>query len=298
MRTGRTPWALTIAALLSLAIACERKAAEDPLVARPDAKRYELKGNVVSVKPAERIVAVDHEAIPDYMDAMTMEFVVKQQWALSTMKPGDQVRATLVVDGAKTWLEDIAVTGGNGSTAATAPRGSWVPAAAGTPLPKTPLVDQDEKTFSLDRFHGQPLLLTFSFTRCPLPDYCPLMMQNFATLERATAKDAALARTRLLTVSIDPTFDTPAVLKKYGEKYVTGDGQQQRFARWTLATGKPEDIKQLAGFFGLDYFEEKDRIIHSLRTAVVDGEGRLVKVFEGNEWTVEDVMRTLRNVSR
>lgn len=287
--------ALCAAALVSVA-GCSNAPGRtrDEFVARADAKRYDLKGKVVRADLTARKVTLAHDAIPDYMDAMTMEFPVKEQWAIEQMGAGDTVQATLVVDGARSWIETPAIT--KGITAANAPRGSWVPADPGTPLPDVPLVDQDDKPFSFARFKGHLLLITFSFTRCPLPDYCPLMMKHFAALEKATAAEASpsLKNARLLTVTIDPAYDTPARLREYGAKHATGDGAANKFARWNLATGKVDDIKKLAGFFGLDYYDSTDRIIHSLRTAIVDPEGRVVKVFEGNEWTVDDVMRELR----
>lgn len=268
----------------------------DDFVARADARRYELTGAVVRVDPAARRASIAHEAIPNYMDAMTMEFAVKEAWALKQMGPGDRVRAVLVVDGARSWIEQPAITKASGQTAATAPRGTWVPADPGTPLPDVALIDQDGAPFRLDRYRGQVLLLTFSFTRCPLPDYCPLMMTHFRAIERQTTETPALKSVRLLTVTIDPAYDTPAVLRAYGAKHAIGDGPARPFTRWSLATGQAAEVKKLAAFFGLDYFEEEKRIVHSLRTAVVDPEGRVVKVFEGNEWTVEEVMRALQAV--
>jgi protein SCO1 len=292
----RAAAALFVAALASASGAsCSKGAAPaSEFVARADAKRYDLKGKVVRADLTKRKVTLAHDAIPDYMDAMTMEFSVKEQWAIEQMGAGDTVQATLVVDGARSWIETPAIT--KGVTAANAPRGSWVPAEPGTPLPDVPLIDQDDKSFRLDRFKGHLLLITFSFTRCPLPDYCPLMMKHFAAIEKATANDPSpsLKNARLLTVSIDPTYDTPARLREYGAKHATGSSPAQRFARWSLATGAVADVKKLASFFGLDYYDSTDRIIHSLRTAIVDPDGRVVKVFEGNEWTVEDVMRELR----
>jgi protein SCO1/2 len=289
--------AFLVAALVSgVSVAgCSKGAAPaNEFVARADAKRYDLKGKVVRADLTKRKVTLAHDAIPDYMDAMTMEFSVKEQWAVEQMAAGDHVQATLVIDGARSWIESPVIT--KGVTAANAPRGSWVPADPGTPLPDVPLIDQDDKPFRLDRFKGHLLLITFSFTRCPLPDYCPLMMKHFAAIEKATANDASpsLKNARLLTVSIDPTYDTPARLRDYGARHATGDGAANKFSRWNLATGAVADVKKLAGFFGLDYYDSTDRIIHSLRTAIVDPDGRVVKVFEGNEWTVDDVMRELR----
>jgi protein SCO1 len=213
------------------------------------------------------------------------------------MGEGDALRGMLVVDGARSWIEGVTVTKASGTNAATAPRGSWVPADPGTPLPDVALVDQDARPLTIDRYRGHPLLMAFSYTRCPLPDYCPLTMAHFASIEKATQKDPALKDLRLLTVTIDPTYDTSPILRAYGLKYATGEGPRRPFARWDLATGKPEDVKKLAGFFGLDYFQDTNSITHSLRTAIVDPAGRVYKVFEGNEWKVDEVMSALRELA-
>jgi protein SCO1/2 len=263
-------------------------------VARAGASEHPISGKVMGLDAAQHKVTLSHEAIPNFMDAMTMEFKVKEAWPFGVMAAGDALRGTLIVDGARSWIEGVTVTKASGTTAATAPRGSWVPADPGTPLPDVALIDQDARPLRLDRFRGHPLLLAFSYSRCPLPDYCPLTMEHFATIEKKTATDPVLKPLRLLTVTIDPTHDTPAVLRPYGLKYVTGDGAGHPFVRWNLATGAPEDVKRLAGFFGLDYFEEARSITHSLRTAIVDPGGRVYKVFEGNEWQVDEVLAALR----
>ena len=264
--------------------------------ARAGAIQHPIDGKVVKVDKIKHTVTLSHEAIPNFMDAMTMDFKLKESWPFNAMAEGDTLRGTLVVDGARSWIEGVTVAKESGTTAATAPKGSWVPADKGTPVPDIPLIDQDGRALRLDRFRGHPLLMAFSYSRCPLPDYCPLTMQNFGKIEKLTANESRLKGLRLLIVTLDPEYDTPAVLRPYGLKYVTGDPGRP-FARFTLATGDPQDVKKLAGFYGLDYFSEKRSIVHSLRTAIVDPAGRVYKVFEGNEWQVDEVMRALRELS-
>jgi protein SCO1/2 len=296
---------IVIVLLIAGATACRgtaaRSADDADLVARPDATQHPIAGKVVSVNAAQRKVTLAHEAIPGYMDAMTMEFRVKEGWPFGIVATGDELRGNLVVDGARSWIEGVTVKKAPSLDAANAPRGSWVPADPGTALPDVPLIDQDGKPLRLASYRGHPLVIAFSYTRCPLPDYCPLTMANFAKIERTVHGDSepALKRAdvRQLIVTIDPSHDTPEQLRAYGVKYATGAGPQQPFTRWTLATGKPEDVKKLASFFGLDYYPEEQRIVHSLRTAIVDPEGRVYKVFEGNEWKVEDVLTALRDLS-
>jgi protein SCO1/2 len=312
LRTSGVRW-LPLVACAALAAACtgspgSSSSSSRPadFVARPDATRHDIEGKVVKVDAAQRRVTLAHGAIENYMEAMTMEFAVKEAWAFEAMKPGDTVRATLIVDGARSWIEGVSVSKGVTSTV---PQGAWTPPAAGTPLPEVTLTDQDAKPLDWSRFHGQPLVLTFIYTRCPLPDYCPLMMQRFAALEKALAAaatagasagagagDPALAGTRLLAISVDPAFDTPAVLRAFGQRYATGVGPDKRFTRWQLATGAPDNVKRLAGFFGLDYFEEDGQIMHALRTAIVDSHGGVYRVFEGNSWTVDEILRDLKSL--
>ena len=264
--------------------------------ARAGAIQHPIDGKVVKVDKTRHTVTLSHEAIPNFMDAMTMDFKLKESWPFGAMAEGDTLRGTLVVDGARSWIESVTIAKESGTTAATAPKGSWVPADKGTPVPDVALIDQDGRALRLDRFRGHPLLMAFSYTRCPLPDYCPLTMRNFGKIEKLTANESGLKGLRLLIVTLDPEYDTPAVLRPYGLKYVTGDPGRP-FARFTLATGDPQDVKKLAGFYGLDYFTEKRSIVHSLRTAIVDPAGRVYKVFEGNEWQVDEVMRALRELS-
>lgn len=264
-----------------------------------EATRHSINGKVLKIEARTQTVTLAHEAIPGFMDAMTMDFKVREAWPFSAgaLAAGDTLSGTLVVDGSRSWIEQVTIAKASGTEASTAPHGSWVPADKGTPVPDVPLIDQDGRALRLDRFRGHPVVMAFSYSRCPLPDYCPLTMANFARIEKATAQDPALKGVRLLTVTIDPEHDTPDVLRAYGSKYATGDGARQPFARWTLATGAPADVKKLAGFFGLDYFQEAGSIAHSLRTAIVDPAGRVYRVFEGNDWQVDAVMSGLRELT-
>ena len=292
---------------LALSAACNAGAvscvaggsAEPDFTPREGARRFDLRGRIVSVQKGERQATVAHERVDGFMDPMTMPFTVKERWALDTMQTGDLLQGTLVVDGSRSWIEVGAITRDpRGDAQPDAPRGTWAPADPGTPAPELTLVDQDRRTFTLARYRGAPLLVTFAYTRCPLPEYCPLVMQRFAALERATSADARLSGVRLLTVTLDPEHDTPARLREYGLHNGVGAGASgDRFARWQLATGKPVEVKRLAAFFGLDYYaEESGQVIHSLRTGLIDAEGRVARVFEYNEWKTDDVLAALRRL--
>ncbi|HET7113458.1 MAG TPA: SCO family protein, partial [Pyrinomonadaceae bacterium] len=141
---------------------------------------------------------------------------------------------------------------------------------------------------------GKALLLTFIYTRCPVPDYCTLMSNNFAQIDRALGQNPELyGKTHLLSISIDPDYDTPKVLRSYGAAH-TERYQNETFAHWEFATGTSEQVKEIAQFFGLTYIPEKDQIIHALRTVIIDPQGKVAKIYRGNEWKPEEVVEELK----
>jgi protein SCO1/2 len=257
-------------------------------------QRYPLRGKVVEVDAASRKVTIAHGDIPGFMPAMTMPFVVLEKDAalLQAVGPGDEVTATLVAPDSRYWLEDLVVLQ-KGTPAPNATPGPRVHEPhPGDAVPDVALVDQDGKALHLSDFRGKALALTFVFTRCPLPDFCPLMMRNFAAAHAALARDPALAaRTHLLTVSFDTKHDTPDVLRAFGKPF---QKTTPPFTHWTLATGKDEAIRALGGALELDYVEESQSFTHNLRTAVLDREGKLRRLFRGNEWTPEELVAELK----
>lgn len=279
--------AVSLSALLALA-ACADRGTE------VNARRYDLKGEVMSVEKERGRLVVAHEEIPGFMEEMTMPFALRDKDALDVAGPGDRIQATLVVTDKGYWLENPVITKGvpgGGASGAGAEAGLPAP---GTEVPDFKLVNQDAKPVRLGRYRGRALLLTFVYTRCPLPEYCTLMSTNFAEADRALAKEPDLyRRTHLLSVTIDPAHDKPEVLKSYGAAH-TGRYSDERFDHWEFATGDPTEIRRLADFFGLTYFPEKDQIVHSLRTALVTPEGRVHKIYSGNEWKPEEVVRDVR----
>jgi len=253
--TSRRP-AARRAALFSIALAfLIQVAACDSKHKSHESKgdRYELKGRVVAVdKPATALV-ITHEDIPDLMDSMTMPFTLKDPYWLGVAQPGDRVTATLVIDNDESWLEDVVIVSDpSGASDAAEPAG----AKAGDAVPNFTLVNQEGKKISLDQYRGRSLVLTFIYTRCPLPDYCPLMTANFTEIDRELQKDSALgAKAHLLSISVDPVFDTPKVLRAYAESHGLKD-----FKRWEYATGSEEEVRKIAEYFGLQYKEEGGQI--------------------------------------
>ena len=277
---------ILLAALVSPA--CKREA---PPAA---GQRYPLKGKVVEVDLANRKVTIAHEDIPGFMPAMTMPFVVLEKDAtlLRGVGPGDEITATLVAPDSRYWLEDLVVV----RKGVPDPNATPVPRAhephPGDSMPDVGLVDQDGRPLRLPDYHGKAVALTFVFTRCPLPDFCPLMMKKFQAAHAALATDEALAsRTHLLTISFDTKHDTPDVLRAFGKPF---QKTAKPFTRWTLATGKDEAIRTLGGALELDYVEENRSFTHNLRTAVLDPEGKLRRLFRGGDWTPDELVAELK----
>ena len=253
-------------------------------------KRYDMKGRVVSVDKKGRTVTVSHEKIEGYMDGMTMAFRVKDDWPLDVLQPGDNLTATLVISGSRSWLEGIVSNRTEATLGATSV--SSAEPSPGSPVPDVTLINQDGKKIKLSKLKGQTLVVTFIYTRCPLPDYCPLMTQYFSEVYKAVAAQPAnYPATRLISITVDPRFDTPAVLREYA--LANSGAGKEVFARWDFATSSTEDLKRIAGYFGLEYFEESDQIIHSLKTGIISPDGTLAKLYRGSDWKPSDLVSDL-----
>ena len=269
---------------LGASSACRRPA--------PTGTRYDFKGKVVSVEKDKQQVTVDHEEIKGYMPAMIMPFKLKDAWPFEVLSAGDQISATLVVDGRATWLEDVVITQ-EGPTTVTASGAEANETKPGDEVPNYGLVNQDAKPIKIQDYRGKALLLTFIYTRCPVPEYCTLMSNNFAEVDQELQKQADVYKhTHLLSISIDPDYDTPAVLRSYGAAH-TGKYSDEKFDHWEFASGTKDQVKGIAQYFGLKYYEGGDQIIHGLRTVIVAPDGKVFKVYRGNEWKPEEAVGDL-----
>ncbi|HAF23825.1 MAG TPA: redoxin [Blastocatellia bacterium] len=263
-------------------------------------KDYELKGKVVAVEKDKHLVTVAHEDIKDYMPGMTMPFTVADDsaWVFEVpLTPGDQITATLVVDGAKSWLENLVIV--KESTDTTSPSSlETLGAKPGDEMPNYRLVNQDAKTIRMQDYRGKALLLTFIYTRCPQPDQCTLMSSNFAAIDQDLQKQPDLyGKTHLLSISFDPEYDTPKVLRSYGAAF-TGKYSDETFSHWEFASGTADEVKGIAQFFGLRYYQNgpsgEEQVIHSLRTAIIGPDGKVFKVYRGNDWKPDELLTELK----
>jgi len=281
--------------LVLILTSCGKPAAKD---VSATAKHFALKGKVMSVDRVAKTATVEHGDIPGYMDAMTMPFPVRQDEVWDVLTPGSEIHADLVVDNANAqyWLENISVSAPPNANQAAPPVNENF-AQIGQKAPDFSLINQDGKQITLADFHGKALAITFIYRECPLPDYCIKMSKNFSDLGNQLSADKdAKDKIRLLSISFDPERDTPEKLKEYGTGYL-GSAQKPDFTIWQLAVGSDKEVRAIADFFGLQYEVDQNNkamINHSLVTAVVSPEGKVTKIFKGNDWTTGDLLRELR----
>ena len=283
-RTERLLFVLALIVSLSAA-ACRGKN-------QSQVRRYHLKGTVIQVDKSQQHLVVNHEEIPGFMAAMAMPYPVADARALDELSPGDQITADVVVGPSEIHLENIVVV--KKSDGKTGPPGAQLqPSDRGAPVPDFTMVNQDGKRVRLRQYRGKSVLLTFIYTRCPLPDYCPLMTHNFAEIEKALLKSPELyAKTHLISISFDSQYDTPQVLRYYARAFVTDRGQRT-FEHWEFATIPAAEKSAVTRFFDVFVTEEQGQITHSMSTAIISPDGRVYKSYNGNDWRPADVLGDL-----
>lgn len=259
-------------------------------------RRFPIEGRVVSVDAAAHTITLDHHEVVGYMKAMTMPFTVRDQWVYKIVHPGDTVQATLVVAD-EAFLENVSVTQSSAGADLSNTSPMHLP-QKGEQVPDFHFVNQEGRAIHLAQFRGEPLLITFIYSRCPLPDYCIRMSNNFAEVAGDLRKNnpAAFAKLQLLSISIDPEFDDPKVLKNYGKHYA--GNLDPNFKHWSFVTGKPAEILKAAQYFGLSYETQNGRIIHDLRTALLDANGSIAELYSGNQWRPSEAASKITELQR
>jgi protein SCO1/2 len=286
----RPPFVVSLC-LASLIAACGSK---------PDQREYRLQGQVLEVAPDRQQTTISHEEIKGFMGAMTMPYKVREPKQLEGITPGDLINAKLIVLSNDAYVTDVKKVGQ--APLPKAPAEAPTPSATsgfellkpGEAVPDTTFVDQDGRKRTFQSFKGSPALVTFIYTKCPMPNFCPLMDQHFAAIQKTLKNDPGLKdRVRLVSVSFDPVVDTPPVLKAHAKTL----GADPKL--WTFLTGDRDDIDKFASRFGVSVarsLTDQRDITHNLRTAIVDGQGKLVKIYIGNEWTTDQALADLGHV--
>lgn len=256
----------------------------------PPAKIYKLHGKVISIDKLGHQLIIDHDAIPGFMDAMTMPYSVKDDAMLGQVSAGDEIEADLRVQEDKAEIVALKVLKKAPPGSAPVPSSQMHVPSVGEQVPNFALTNQSNARIHFKDYRGKVLLITFFYTRCPLNDYCPRVNGNFAAIEKALQKNpAAYAKTHLLSISFDSKHDTPAVLRSYGAAY-TERYTRENFKHWEFASAPQNEMKRVADFFGVFYEEDGDRITHSLSTAVIGPDGKISAWYPGNNWMPEEVL--------
>jgi protein SCO1/2 len=284
--------------------ATQSSAASTALSAASDGKTYAIRGRVVSVDVVKGMVMLDGEAIPGFMDAMTMPYKLKDFSVAVKLRAGDHITATLVVrqgigGDEEMLLDQVVVIAPTRADVQqdTKPVEAHIP-AVGDLVPDFRLTNQDGRAIHLGQFKGRVLLLTFVYTRCPLPDYCIRMSRNFAQIDRVLVSDPTLyAQTHLLSISFDPKVDTPAVLKRYGESYV-GSESPQAFAHWDFSVPPVTEVGRITHYFDVGLTPSDGGLFtHTMSTVLVGKDGRIRAWYPTNKWTVAEVLAAIKSAA-
>lgn len=276
---------VTVLVFALLAVSCHKN----------ERQVFQVKGVIREISADRMQAQIAHEDIPNYMEAMTMMFDVKNSNELAGLAPYDQVSFRMIVTEDEGWIDQVKKIGRVEPTNTPPPFRvvrEVEPLKVGDLMPEYQFTNELGKALSLSDFKGKAVAITFLFTRCPFPNFCPRMATNFKkAYDALTEKSDAPKNWHLLAITIDPDFDTPAVLKDYGKRY---DYDPQK---WSFLTGANIDITAITEQFGLMYWRENPNqpinISHNLRTVVIDANGRVHKVLPENKWEAPELVEEM-----
>jgi protein SCO1 len=289
--TKQFGWFLGLICLAAILTACDRKTSQ-PVAPK---QVFTVKGVIKELEPDGKTAVIRHEAIPGYMQAMTMPFEVRDTNLLRGLQAGDTISFELAVTPTEGWIEAVTKL----SSAAAPPPAQLAPPAMhvsralepldqGDRLPDYHFTNELGEAVSLSEFRGQVVAFTFFFTSCPFPEYCPRMTSNFGHAERQLeTMTNAPAHWHLLSISFDPEHDTPRRLATYAQ---AADYDK---SHWNFLTGEEDQISGLAEQIGENYWHEGGSIGHNLRTVVVDASGHIRNIIPGSKWSVGELVRDI-----
>ena len=276
--------------------------APEPVARATNTPEYLVRGRVEDVDEKTGTLVLNHEAIQGLMPAMTMEYKLANPSEISELHPGDRITANLLADKGPDGPTNLRLT----ELVITAQaRPDYKPAVqyhvpvTGDAVPDFKLLNQSNRILDLHQLHGKVVAMTFIYTRCPLADYCPRMSRNFAQMDQALGADPKLyAGTHLLTVSFDPTYDTPAVLRSYGGAY-TGRYSKETFAHWDFAAPSASELPKMEQWFdvGVTPGPGKGGLQHSLTTVIFGRDGRVLAFYPTKDWTVAEALKVMRDAA-
>ena len=260
------------------------------------AQTFTIRGRVVSTDATH--VTLDGEDVPGFMEAMTMDYKLADPSVVSELHPGDRITAKVLANKVgdsygDVRLADIVVIAQ--ARPDYKPPVSYHVPTAGDVVPDFKLLNQSDRTIHLNQFKGKIVLMTFIYTRCQLADFCPRMSHNFADIDKALAADPALYKqTHLISVSFDPTYDTPKVLRSYGGAY-TGNYTNERFLHWDFAAPTEKELPAMTQFFNVGVTPgDSKSLTHSLSTVLIGKDGKIIDWYPTNEWKPEEIVAAIK----
>jgi protein SCO1/2 len=275
------------------AVSCRQNSVPEPPAAQTGAKTnldiYQVKGVIKEVMREKKKVKIDHEEITNYMEAMTMVLDVRDAQELNGLQSGDYVSFRMLVTDDDGWIDQIRKVDGPRTPLPTEPTSfrrvrEVQPLALGDQLPEYTFTNSQNQVVRFSDFKGRAVAFTFIFTRCPFPTFCPRLSTSFAeTQAKLQALPNGPTNWNLLSITIEPEYDTPERLKAYGARYKADP------AHWEFLTGDLIDITALGEQFGLQFWRANanEPINHNVRTVVVDAAGKVQWVTPENEWKPE-----------
>ena len=288
--------------MMAVLLSCGLSACHHNKAAEPTFKRYPFTGRVVALDPSSQSAVIDGDAIPGFMDAMAMTYKVKAGAEFKKLSVGDAISAEVVVAEpspgdndavGESWIENIRITGHVKEPPARP--AAHIP-SPGEQVPDFAFVNQDGRRISLSQYRSQTILLTLIYVRCPFPDFCPRVSHEFAAAYHQLETDPALNKIHLLSLSFDPAHDSPQALREYAFS-LAGTKDANLFHRWEFATARASDLPKLADFFAFSYKEEGGLITHSLSTAVIGPDGKIVSWRHDGEWHASDLLKDAASAS-
>ena len=261
-------------------------------------QHYEVRGIVRGFAPDRSTIDIEHETIPDFMPSMTMPFTARDAEQIAHIRTGDAIAFRLEVTAKDFFIDNVKKinAGEVHLPKATEATTSKIPTKSeklkeGDTLTAFSLTNEAGQPVTADTLRSHPTVITFIFTRCPMPNFCPRMSSNFAELQKAIQNGSGkVAETRLLSITIDPQFDAPAILKQYAQQ----EGADPKI--WSFATGEPAQIDELTKAFAVYRQTEGGTISHGLTTALISADGKVAKLWRGNGWSPQEVLAAVNSL--
>ncbi|HUY81236.1 MAG TPA: SCO family protein [Acidobacteriaceae bacterium] len=286
---------MLLASALAAVSGCHKASVPANTTAQNNVKQYHLRGVVIATDTAKGVVTVNTEAIPGFMPPMIMPYKLENPGVASGLHPGDTITAELDISKNSDLLDQIVIV--KQAKLNSLPKIQYQPLVPGESVPDFRFLNQNNKIIHIDQFHGKVLLVTFIYTRCPLSNYCPRMSRNFADINKTLAAEPKLyAKTHLLSVSFDPSYDTPSVLRSYGGAY-TGKYTQATFKHWDFSAPPEKELSRVLKFFLIGITPEKNHVLaHSLSTVVITPQGKIYKWYPTNTWTPQQLLADINTL--